>query len=49
MDEALEKLLRVSSDGAYFIGSLQVTKNQRAKPTFVLKVRAHACPPSSYE
>lgn len=38
MDEALEKLLRVSSDGTFFIGSLQVTKNQRAKPTFLPKV-----------
>ena len=38
MDEALEKLLQVSSDGAFYIGSVQVPKQQRGKIEFVPKV-----------
>ena len=38
MDEALEKLLQISSDGTYLVGSLQVPKNYRAKATYVAKV-----------
>ena len=38
MDEALEKLLQVSSDGAFYIGSVQVPKQQRGKTGFVPKV-----------
>ena len=39
MDGALEKLLQMSSDGSYFVGSVQVPKSQKGKTVFVRKVR----------
>ena len=39
MDGALEKLLQMSSDGSYFVGSVQVPKSTKGKTVFVRKVR----------
>ena len=39
MDGALEKLLQMSSDGSYFVGSVQVPKSHKGKTVFVRKVR----------
>ncbi len=48
MDEALERLLQVSSDGVFYIGSVQVPKQRRGKTEFEPKVCilydfVHAC------
>ena len=40
MDGALEKLLQMSSDGSYFVGSVQVPKSHKGKSVFVRKVRS---------
>ena len=45
MDGALEKLLQMSSDGSYFVGSVQVPKSHKGKTVFVRKVRPSRYPP----
>ena len=40
MDGALEKLLQMSSDGSYFVGSVQVPKSHKGKDVLVRKVRS---------
>ncbi|CAK0786405.1 hypothetical protein CVIRNUC_009618 [Coccomyxa viridis] len=43
MDGALEKLLQMSSDGSYFVGSVQVPKSHKGKTVFVRKMEHLAC------